>query len=121
MLRRGERKTEAPSATSHEKHIGNNNKDGGPAAPVHKPQAPRPPKTELGEDRVFASLNIQGSKIGGKRNKIEAHTKSENVDILAEQETHLGEATRENRKNTAGNCTWYFSGGRTWPTHHRRR
>lgn len=42
----------------------------------------------------------------GKRGEIETWMKKNNIDMLAKQETHLGQNSRERR----GTHTWYFSG-----------
>ena len=54
----------------------------------------------------FATLNIQGIKRLGKREKVKYWMKKNNVNILLLQETHVNMNVREQRKH----FTWFFAG-----------
>ena len=63
----------------------------------------------------LATLNIRGVRNAVKRRDITKFMDRHYIDIMAIQETHNGEATRENQKRH----TWYFSGGnQTGAIHH---
>ena len=54
----------------------------------------------------MATLNTRGFKQLGKREEIEAWVKTQDIDILAIQETHISCDQQERRAN----YTWYMSG-----------
>eukprot|EP00959_Pyramimonas_sp_CCMP1952_P092713 1940222-Pyramimonas_sp.AAC.1 len=61
-----------------------------------------PTGTSLG----IATLNARGMRQAGKREKFESWMKAKNIHILALQETHISQNSKESRNE----CTWFFSG-----------
>eukprot|EP00959_Pyramimonas_sp_CCMP1952_P366093 7667383-Pyramimonas_sp.AAC.1 len=61
-----------------------------------------PTGTALG----IATLNARGVRQAGKREEIESWMKAKNIHILALQETHIAQNSKESRNE----YTWLFSG-----------
>ena len=71
-------------------------------------------KIELGKEIHIATLNIRGTNKMGKREEVEDWMKSNNISILALQETKSPHNKRETRKD----YVWYFSGNGQDKCHH---
>lgn len=81
-------------------------------------QAPVAPKFSYGQDLKFATLNIRGTRVWGKRQEVSKWMEQDNIDVLLVQETHESTTKMERRPDV----TWYFGGNdktnastRAWP------
>ena len=95
--RRGKRTAEG----SANQPVENKNANSASAQEPHKRY-----KLELGKEIHIATLKVRGTNKLGKREEVENWMKTNNISILALQETKSAHSKRENRKD----YIWYFSG-----------